>query len=134
MALSADQLSDLQADLSISGDESVFTDAELNRLFTRASEDYDATLVLAWRQLLASANRFNDYTAGQTSEKKSQVRAHIKDMLTYYEDRVQRGGNQVAIVGMRSVPPRFKEIPSGEQQPDVKNRRHNIYLDPYDEE
>lgn len=134
MALTPDQLTDLQADLSIDATESVFSNAELERLFVRAGEDYDRTLVLAWRQLLASAARFNDYTAGQTSEKKSQVRDHIKDTLEYYEDRVQRSGNQVAIVGMRRVPPVVKDIPSGEQQPDVKNRRHNIYLDPYDED
>lgn len=133
MALTTTQLSDLQADLSIDATKAVFTDAELERLFVRAGEDYDGTLVLAWRQLLASANRFNDYTAGQTSEKKSQVRAHIKDTLEYYEDRVLRSGNQVAIVGLRRVPPVYKEVPDGEQQPDVKNRRHNVYLSPYDE-
>lgn len=130
MALSSDQLSDLQADLSIGSGEGVFTDDELERLFVRAGEDYDTTVALALRQLLMSANRFNDYTAGQTSEKLSQVRDHLKDMLAYYEDRVQRGGNQVAIVGMRRVPPVYKEIPAGEEQPDIKNRRHNILLDP----
>lgn len=130
MSLSAEQLSDLQADLSIGSDQGVFTDNELNRLYERASEDYDSTLVLAWRQLLASANRFNDYTAGQTSEKKSQVRAHIRDTLEYYEDRVQRSGNQVAIVGMRRVPPVYKEVPAGEEQPDIKNRRHNVLINP----
>lgn len=129
--MSADQLSDLQADLSIDNSELVWTDAELNRLYTRAGEDYDQTIVLALRQLLMSASRFNDYTAGQTSEKKSQVYQQIKDTLIYYEDNVLAASNQVVIAGMRSVPPITKELPDGEVHPDVKNRRHNENLPPF---
>lgn len=77
MALSSDQLSDIQADLGISDDEAVFTDAELNRLYARADSDYDTAVVYALDQLLIDAAKFNDYTAGASSESKGQVFDHL---------------------------------------------------------
>ena len=71
--LSDDQRSDIQADIGIDSDQTVFTDAELDRLYTRASSDYDTAVVYALDQLLADAAKFNDYTAGASSERKSQV-------------------------------------------------------------
>ena len=109
--LTADQLSDMQADLGIGTDESVFTDDELNRLYTRASGGYTAAVVLAIRQLLMNAAKLNDYTAGETSEKKSQVFNHLKDLLEYWEDQ-DRSSNQAKIVGMSFVPPTDREKPS----------------------
>jgi hypothetical protein len=107
--LTSSQLSDLRADL---GDvpTTTFTDDELNRLYTRAESDYIQTIVLALRQMLANANKFHDYTAGEDKVTKSQVRAHLKDTLLYYEGK--SGSQQVQIVAMRSVPPRDKDEPS----------------------
>lgn len=78
--LTSDQLADMQGDLGIGADESVFTDAELNRLYTRASSSYELAVAMGFRQLMADAAKFNDYTAGQSRESKSQVFAHLKDM------------------------------------------------------
>lgn len=120
--LTSDQLSDLQADLGITSDQSVFTDSELNRLFTRAVGDYELTITYAVRQLLMQAARFNDYTVGQTSESKSQVYKQLKDTLTYYETK-QQGKQQVKIVGMRPVPTRGKDIPATDTSERIWLRR-----------
>ena len=61
----------------------------------------------------ADAAKFNNYTAGQTREEKSQVFDHIKDMVTFWKDEARVATNQVRIVGMLEVPPRDKDTPSG---------------------
>ena len=125
--LTSDQLTDLQADLALSTNQAVFTDLALNRLYTRAAGDYETTLWLGLRQLYSAALGENDYTAGQTSEKRSQIAKNLKDALDAQWVIVSRA-NQVRIVGMREVPPIEKELPYGYQHPDVKNRRHNDNL------
>lgn len=129
--LTDEQRSDLQGDLGITADESVFTDTELDRLYTRANSDYNGTIVLALRQLLANTAKMADYTAGQSSEKISQIHGNLSKMLAYYEDRVGMEDNQVVIAGMRSTPPIYKELPYGEEHPDEKTRRHDDSLPQY---
>ena len=82
--LTATQLADIQADLGIGSDAAVFTDAELNRLYTRAFSSYELAAALAIRQLMINAARFNDYTAGLTAEKKSQVFTQLKEMYEFW--------------------------------------------------
>lgn len=92
MALSADQLADFQADLGISSDESVFTDAELNRLYTRAEDDYDTAVALGIRQLMMDAAKLNNYTVGSSSEQKAQVFDHLKAMWEMWSKAAGIGG------------------------------------------
>lgn len=85
MALTADQLADMQGDLGITDSEAVFTDTELQRLYTRAVDSgvdasYELAVALGFRQLMADAAKFNDYTAGESSETKAQVFEHLKDL------------------------------------------------------
>lgn len=89
--LSAAQLGDIQADLGIGQDGAVFTDAELSRLYTRAESDYDLTVVYALEQLMVDAAKLNDYTAGSSSEKKSQVFAQLKAMREMWAKRAGVG-------------------------------------------
>ena len=110
--LTADQLADMQADLGVSADESVFTDVDLNRLYTRADGDYSTAVVLAIRQLTMNAAKLNDYTAGETSEKKSQIFTNLQTMLAYWEEQAQSATGQVKIVGMSFVPPTTRDKPS----------------------
>lgn len=113
MALTADQLSDLQADLGIDDSEAVFTDAELERLFQRAGEVYATAVWYAWRQLLAASTKYIDYKVAQTEEKRSQLYAHIKEMVAYWGDESNKATNTqgVRIVGLTEIPPRWKEEP-----------------------
>ena len=82
--LTATQLTDIQADLGIGSDAAVFTDAELSRLYTRASSSYELAVAFAIRQLMINAARFNDYTAGVTAERKSQVFAQLQAMYEFW--------------------------------------------------
>lgn len=112
MALTADQLSDFQRDLGIDDSEAVFTDAELERLFARAEDDYNTAVYLAWRQLLASSAAYIDYKVALTEEKRSQVFDHIQKMVAFWGDESRVAGNQVAMLGLNLVPPRWKEEPA----------------------
>lgn len=89
MSLTAEQISDLQADLgAISGD---YTPDQLNRNWDRVSgaadttARYDATLGLCFRQAKAKYLLVHDYQAGAVNEKLSQVQKFIDDMLAIYE-------------------------------------------------
>jgi hypothetical protein len=119
MALTITQLDDLRADLGV--DSTVFTDAELNRLWERTSGAantairYEATLGLAARQLMMSATRLHDYTAGQTSEKLSQVFDHLRKIYELYRPSIEAatGSNrQVAIASYRPVPRQDRDLPA----------------------
>lgn len=82
----ADQLSDLRADLADTAASPAFSDGELARLWSRAGGRHERTCALATRQLLMQANRFHDYALGQgaTDQKKSQLRANLRDMLKIF--------------------------------------------------
>ena len=112
-SLTSTQRADMQADLGIGTGEAVFTNDELDRLYTRADSDYNEAVYLAWRQLMADAAKFNDYTAGQTQEKKSQVYDHVKDMVAFWKSESTTATNQVRILGLNEIPPRWKDEPSG---------------------
>lgn len=111
MSLSTDQLTDLQGDLGITADEAVFTDDELNRLYARADSDYNTAVYLGYRQLLADANKFFDYTVGQASVKRSQVREHLFAMLKFWQEEARVAGDQVRMVGLNQVPTLHKDRP-----------------------
>lgn len=125
MALTADQLADFQADLAIDDSESVFTDAELERLYTRAGENYATAVYYAWRQLMAGAAKYIDYRVAQTDEKRSQVWDHIKEMVAYWEGESDAELNTqgVAILGINQVPTRWKDAPYESNGLDRRLRR-----------
>lgn len=110
MALTADELIDFRAD--IGDDGTVFTDAELERLYVRAESNYDGAVVLALRQVLVNAAKLHDYRLAQSMESKSQVFDHIYKVLAYREARASStAAQQVRLTGLRAVPPRNKEVP-----------------------
>jgi hypothetical protein len=111
MSLTTAQLTDMQADLGITDDESVFTDTELNRLYTRASNDYNTAVYYGWRQLLANVAKFHNYTAGMTKVERGQVFDHVEKMVQHWSDKVQ-GAQQVGMAGLLSIPPKQKDMPS----------------------
>lgn len=98
MTLTADQLSDLRADLAAS--DTTFTDEELDRLWERVSSApnayvrYRATLGLAWEQIAAGAAKFHDYEAGAVKEKLSQVFDHARKMAALYQPDVAAAMSQ----------------------------------------
>jgi hypothetical protein len=107
----------MQGDLGISDDQTVFTDEELQRLYERASESYPTAVYYAFRQLLADAAKLHDYSLVQTKLSKKQVFDHIKAMVEFWQSEARSAGNQVAIVGIRQIPPRWKDAPSDKKLP-----------------
>lgn len=90
--LTAQQRTDLQNDLGITNNQLVFTDAELDRNYTRQNSDYDKTLLLCWRQLYAQAVRLFKYTTGNTSEERQQIKSNIREQIDYLENRLGDAG------------------------------------------
>lgn len=111
--LTAAQKNILRRNVGDSGDTQAFSDDELQDAFDAAEESIDATTVILVEWLLANAAKFNDYTAGQTSEKKSQVFSNLERLAARYQAKVDLAarGVQIKIVGMRSVPPRERDEP-----------------------
>ncbi len=110
--LTAEQRADMQADLGISTDEAVFTDEELDRLYERAEGDYNLAVYFGYRQLLAQANKFHDYTAGMTKVQRQQMRQNIAESMAFWKEEARVAANQLRIVGALEVPPRGKDKPS----------------------
>lgn len=94
----------------IGTDESVFTNDELDDLYTLAEDNREAALLLVLRSLLADAAKLHDYRIAQSAESLSQVYKQLSDLLAYYESKTN-ASQQVRIVGMRAVPPRTKDEP-----------------------
>lgn len=111
MALTATQRADMQADLGISDDQAVFTDAELDRLYERAGQDYDKAVHHGLRQLLTNAAKFHDYSVGQTRVQRAQVFEHLAKLVQHWADKAA-GSNQVRLAGLRPVPAREKDAPN----------------------
>jgi hypothetical protein len=110
--LTSDQRADMQGDLGISDDENVFTNEELNRLYTRADSNYALAVYYGYRQLLADAAKLHNYSLAQTRVERSQVFDHVKAMMAVWQDEARTAGNQVKIAGLRGVPPRWKDAPA----------------------
>lgn len=124
MALTTDQLSDMQMDLGITNDQAVFTDTELNRLFERAESNYDKAVYFGWRVLLADTAKFFNYTAGQTRVERAVMFDHVKAMVDYWQKISQTTDNQLAILGLNEIPTKHKEIP----YEDLQNVRRKRFL------
>lgn len=95
MPLSTDQLTDMRGDLRIGADPAVFTDAQLQRFYTRAGEDYDKAMVYALRQMWADSAKIVDYTIGETIVKRSDIRKGIAELLKHWERQAGMTGGRL---------------------------------------
>ena len=111
MALTTDQRTDMQGDLGITSDETVFTNTELDRLYTRASDDYNTAVYLGFRQLLADSAKFFNYTAGHTRIEREKVFEHVKAMVEFWKGEARTNANQLKILGLLEIPTRYKDEP-----------------------
>jgi len=116
MAMTTKQLERVRRDL---GDVSAaFTDPELNDNWERMSgaenelTRMNAVKGLCFEQLLNSASKMHDYTAGAVDEKLSQVVKHLENRLKHYlpaMEAAQGESKQIVIgkVGKRAHPDRY---------------------------
>jgi len=98
MPLTAEQLTDLRADLGDTGASPAFSDAELERLYVRAGENYAKTMVMALNQLLASVSKLTDYTQNQTQEKASQVFGHLSKLRDIWQAQASGSSTGMKVV------------------------------------
>lgn len=87
-----------------------FTDAELSSFYDLSDQNFFLAICYAFRALMADFARLNDYTAGQTQEKKSQIFNHLQAMQDLYQ-RWAMADRQVQFSRMTQVPPRVRAYP-----------------------
>lgn len=92
----------------------LFSDDDLDTIWEDAGESRAQAVLECLQELMANAAKFNDYTIGQTSEKKQQIFENLRMMVDYWREQVQ-GGQQFRIVGLAPVPVRDRDMPYGHQ-------------------
>lgn len=100
--MTADQITDFRSDMNDAN--SAWSEAEIQRLFTRQSENYNGTIVLAIDQLLmANSTKWVNYTANMSKEEREKVWAHMLDMRKIWQDKWDKDlrVSQTKIIGMR---------------------------------
>lgn len=130
MVLTQIQRIDLQDDTAIGSDQAVFTDLELERIWTRvigAPDEvlrHEAALALIFRQLLADANKLHNYKAGATAHELKVIRANLKEMYDLYEPALQAAlsrKTQIARNTLRSQPHQTRRLPFNDHRRDHRN-------------
>lgn len=144
--LTTDELNDIRLDVGIPADnQTVFTDAELQRLWVRV-ETASSTLArqnavrgLALWQLLASAAKLHDYTLVSTEEKESQVFKNLLELYKRFSGALEDvlGGtiSQVVFSGL-GVRPVERNVPNTAEgdirllgNPPYPNDRYRVVID-----
>lgn len=111
-AITADDRNYIRRKVGDTGATLLFSDSDLADIWTDAGEDRQQAILECLQELMINAAKFNDYTIGQTSEKKQQVFENLQRMVAYWEKEV-RSGVQYKMVGLAAVPERSKDAPSG---------------------
>ena len=95
----------------IAGGVVAFSDLELSSIYDNdANQNFFLAVSLGYRVLQGNAVKFNDYTYGQTVEKKSQVREGLKELADYYEQWAF-SADQVQLSTLAGVPARLTAVP-----------------------
>lgn len=117
MALTDSQRGMVQRFLDIGTDETVFTNDELDDLYDSTdfgNSNIKSTVYWGWVILSGSAAKLYAYSVAQTKVSKDQVFDHVKQMVEFWAEESRTNSNQLAIVGMNSIPTRWKDQPADE--------------------
>lgn len=82
---------ELDVEIETSYRYSVFTDEEINLLYSEASNNVDATILALIEILLVDSARRMDYEHAQSKIKASQVFKNLKELYSIYKDKVSEG-------------------------------------------
>jgi hypothetical protein len=103
-----------------------FTDAELNLNYGIAKLNVNLGVMYDYRALAADLSRLNDYVAGQSQEKKSQVFDQVRQQAEFWEQWAQ-ADRQVQFASLVRVPPPLVAYPWSVGVPSTSLQ----YLPPY---
>ena len=92
------------------GGIAAFSDTDLDNLYDLADSNFFLAVSYAYRELAGGGARFNDYVAGQSQEKKSQIFAQLKKLADFYLEWAF-ADRQVQTTRLQSVPPRLRAVP-----------------------
>jgi hypothetical protein len=87
-----------------------FTDSDLDLLYDQAQTNFYRAIQYAYMALASDMARLNDYVAGQSQEKRSQVYDHVKEQVDYYAQWAN-ADRQVQSVHLEHVPPQPIAVP-----------------------
>lgn len=104
-------LAQLRSDLDDLGGDPVFSEDELDALYTSANEVYAQTVVLAINRLLMNAAKLEDYTKAHEQLKGQDVFNRLKDLQALWLDEAKRTETQLAIAGLQTTPRRDRIYP-----------------------
>lgn len=93
-----------------SGGKFAFSDTELDLIYDQANQNFFRMIALGYLWLTADFARLNDYVAGQTQEKKSQVFNHLKTSYDEYWT-LSNADRQVQMTRLQQEPPRVRAYP-----------------------
>ena len=92
------------------GGQTAFSDDQLNAFYDKALSNFALGVAYGFDALVAGGVAFNDYTAGQSNEKKSQIAEHLKERAEWWHQWAN-ADRQVQAVGMQGTPPRVTSAP-----------------------
>jgi hypothetical protein len=87
-----------------------FSDADLDLLYAQADLNFYRAIQYGYMALVADFSRLNDYVAGQSQEKRSQIYDHNKEQVLYYQQWAN-ADRQVQPVSLITVPPVVRAVP-----------------------
>ena len=118
------QTLDMLGDLAAGEVDDVFNQAELQRFYDRAEDDYNLAVYYGWRQTAANSTKWINYTVAQTRIDRSTAAAQINKMLDFWQNESRTNANQLRVLGMRPVPTKHKPRPAADDYHSNGNRSH----------
>lgn len=99
---------------SIAGGVTAFSDTDLDNLYDFAAgygtANFALAIAFAYDELLAGGAKFNDYVAGQSNEKKSQITDHLKERSEWWH-QWSNADRQIQPARMVQEPPVVRAVP-----------------------
>lgn len=96
------------------GGVTAFSDTDLDNFYDFAASygtpNFALAVAFCFDELLAFGAKYNDYVAGQSSEKKSQITEHLKERAEWWHQWAL-ADRQLQTVRLEGVPPQVRAVP-----------------------
>lgn len=100
---------------AVAGGITAFSDTDLDNYYDFATAhggtaNFALAVAFCFDELLAFGAKYNDYVAGQSQEKKSQIAAHLKERALWWHQWAN-ADRQLLPARLESVPPVVRAVP-----------------------